>query len=1367
MDEKEEEAHQQRYQDLLQARRHELGDRFDILSKQKAPTLQSLRGDFKSLQLNRQTQRTVPIAELGKGTNGLQKDTVVERLHQNVPEYRKRPQPIRAPMLIWVGDKPEDAVGSLFQPKAQQTHSYVLTWNFGDHADPCLRFSVTRSQDLSVPLVQVRDDKLVRAKFTWYPGVEVRLNNQSEDEMQLDNNESVSYQIGACGTFPIGKKKDYDDAVELGVYGEPEHEEPYYLSDDDMRRLVLLVFESNEAHVKVEKKQDLTTFSADNNPARDLEVFNGLLRDTPTVKVLFLMPEGRGSAKEFVSGIGSDYHFWEQQLQSRVHSRRPKQLDAYYDSDGNIAISPDMVTVDKFANRMHGQYDKAKQQQIAEAERSGQPFFPNPDSFYKYQPDITFPTVEQFAIPHMGVVVRQYQAEISEYALLSTVELEFSIFKATRSYHNKNKTKQQVKVENAYFVVLHPCEALRDRVPLEWSTWTFNWIVHWGGGVQQTEEHLRWNGVVRGMTPEEKTLTGGVALFVCTAPGGREAVRFDDVGSVWRHISQTNKKTAHIEQVYNKLPLERQLDAIRNFISPETPGLEEIRKCFVFRVDDHRGEPINLRTNSTDDLDQHDGKDQLWTQALGLIRSKLNADQYHILDSVCKSLPYPLHCIFGGFGCRKTTTIAMVTVLLCMVGHKVVVSATDHGCLDWFITKLEQCRLELAQAYQTQFQDGSTRSFLRKLKFLRFLPPAVESGMARNDMEGVRKLASNNGTMQFGKIDEEDRKHDTKVQELFSAIAFEQTRQMDNIEAESAEDATSAADRAEASRNRVHDLQDRLDDLKLQYDRVAGKAKEFTYPASCSMAYHISQYVNRVDDLNPDLQHITKDFRTAHQNYNDMNANMDTSKADRKRILKALQAATDDIMTEVLGAADVVAATYVNANHPLVTGAFKPTLAFHEECSKTTMGQAIGLTVFNTIKTHLFVGDPKQLLPAAKGNVGEFQPYAKQSVPSVLVQKGLGVNWVSEQSRMAPTLSEFPSRKFYGGRITDAPEVVEDTPSRVAFREAVASHFGVDHLLVGDHQFVAVNVPNSVAMVGDGNTSLENWGSADAIADFVYALLTGNFTTPVVPDDVLVLCFYKKQCYRIKQALSQKGIRVKDVITVDASQGKDAKYVVLDVVSTSHGPQLLDLLKLAGKEEEATYATISGYMLDQSRWCVALSRAMDGMAMFWNADTLSNALSSRAQWRDRDGDAHILHSLLQEVWDRDIGLWDSRMDSNPVFRGKKMSEAEWEAHLLKMRDRTWNSVRREEKVFQRKFKQRTTAGSISIFTGKDALSPFGVLPSTQHAAARENAQRPGVRVARQDPQARAKASGLSHLPDVAPPKKKKRGKKGKGGRGGG
>ena len=65
--------------------------------------------------------------------------------------------------------------------------------------------------------------------------------------------------------------------------------------------------------------------------------------------------------------------------------------------------------------------------------------------------------------------------------------------------------------------------------------------------------------------------------------------------------------------------------------------------------------------------------------------------------------------------------------------------------------------------------------------------------------------------------------------------------------------------------------------------------------------------------------------------------------------------------------------------------------------------------------------------------------------------------------------------------------------------------------------FVAIDAPESVGMVGDGKTSLENFGLADSVASFVRRLLNGkNYAQEADAKDILILSFYKKQVYFVK-----------------------------------------------------------------------------------------------------------------------------------------------------------------------------------------------------------------------------------------------------------
>ena len=169
-------------------------------------------------------------------------------------------------------------------------------------------------------------------------------------------------------------------------------------------------------------------------------------------------------------------------------------------------------------------------------------------------------------------------------------------------------------------------------------------------------------------------------------------------------------------------------------------------------------------------------------------------------------------------------------------------------------------------------------------------------------------------------------------------------------------------------------------------------------------------------------------------------------------------------------------------------------------------------------------------------------------------------NLMTVQYRMHPSLANIVSSTFYKGALTTAPaiEAKRTRPTPVLFVDVDGHELSKDNSFLNDDEVKAV-IKLAVHERASHPGALIN-----------------------------IITFYKPQMKAISKAVASHAALSKlvDVSTVDSMQGREADVVILSCVRTS---------------------VPIGFLKDQRRLNVAISRAKDMMYMVGNHTTLLNA----------------------------------------------------------------------------------------------------------------------------------------------------------------
>ncbi|KAI8466872.1 MAG: AAA domain-containing protein [Monoraphidium minutum] len=231
------------------------------------------------------------------------------------------------------------------------------------------------------------------------------------------------------------------------------------------------------------------------------------------------------------------------------------------------------------------------------------------------------------------------------------------------------------------------------------------------------------------------------------------------------------------------------------------------------------------------------------------------------------------------------------------------------------------------------------------------------------------------------------------------------------------------------------------------------------------------------------------------------------------------------------------------------------------------------------------VGDPVQLPATVISTIAAAQGY-EQSMFKRLMAAGYPVHMLEVQYRMHPSVSLFPNKQFYGGRLVDG-EGVEARTTRPW------------HALRCFGPFAFYDVRGREA-VPEGSASLVNTDEAGFVLQLFRHMMRH---IPDVKSGVLsvaVISPYKAQVKRLrelfKEALGEELARSVDVNTIDGFQGREKDIVIFSCVRSNDGRRRKGI----------------GFVADERRINVGLTRARCALLVVGNA----RSLSTDERWRN-------------------------------------------------------------------------------------------------------------------------------------------------------
>ena len=256
-----------------------------------------------------------------------------------------------------------------------------------------------------------------------------------------------------------------------------------------------------------------------------------------------------------------------------------------------------------------------------------------------------------------------------------------------------------------------------------------------------------------------------------------------------------------------------------------------------------------------------------------------------------------------------------------------------------------------------------------------------------------------------------------------------------------------------------------------------------------------------------------------------------------------------------------------------------------DEASQMKECETVNTTArFHTARRISCFSDQKQLPPthpeASKSEFTNITSFER------LISVGHEVHLLHRQYRMNPEIARFVSQAFYDTRLINDPSTFNRADAAL-FRPYPTKWYNRAHLSL----FVSVrNVLGRTQIYAKKESkSLVNPANATAVSVIIDAMRDEGIST----SDIMVIVYYAAQVRLTRRWLWYRFGETINVSTIDGSQGKEAKYVIIDVVTPGGGMPL-------------------GFVADARRMNVALPRARDGRIVVVNEGMAARNYKTKA-----------------------------------------------------------------------------------------------------------------------------------------------------------
>ncbi len=274
----------------------------------------------------------------------------------------------------------------------------------------------------------------------------------------------------------------------------------------------------------------------------------------------------------------------------------------------------------------------------------------------------------------------------------------------------------------------------------------------------------------------------------------------------------------------------------------------------------------------------------------------------------------------------------------------------------------------------------------------------------------------------------------------------------------------------------------------------------------------------------------------------------------------------EGLEAQLLKGAQVVFCTLAVSGRQSIQEVIKDRVLIIDEGSQTVEAETI--ISFRTLpKKVLLVGDHQQLPATVISEQAKTLGYSRSMLVRLQRDNNYPHGFLGEQHRMRSEICQWPSQKFYGGRLT----------THASVERRVFPELRNEPLLLPPYSFIHIE-----GVEESSGYSFVNRHEINLFDDLLAYMQTHYLSN--IGQHVRVITFYKEQALALERQLSAKypGITIG---TVDGSQGEEAQIVLVSCVRSN------------------TKGTV-GFVDDENRVNVALTRAKRMLVVAGNANTL-------------------------------------------------------------------------------------------------------------------------------------------------------------------
>jgi hypothetical protein len=262
------------------------------------------------------------------------------------------------------------------------------------------------------------------------------------------------------------------------------------------------------------------------------------------------------------------------------------------------------------------------------------------------------------------------------------------------------------------------------------------------------------------------------------------------------------------------------------------------------------------------------------------------------------------------------------------------------------------------------------------------------------------------------------------------------------------------------------------------------------------------------------------------------------------------RAETSELRDYVLSIADVIVCTLSLAGEQKLYSVTSPNIIFVDEAAKAAEPDLWPAFTHYNPRAYILVGDHKQLHPTVMSKAVEngFAPQLSISPFERFQANGLPSVMFEEQHRMHPEISQLVSKVFYGGKLRDAPNVLDEKVISTRIREYNTEIFSCTSTLM------FINIHQGKRIQAGPNRSSMNFSNMAFVINLVTDLLRRRIAEP---KDILILVPYESQYVGYLTSLTSLAEAEQDIDTrgitvrkIDGFQGGERPISILDLTVT-------------------------------------------------------------------------------------------------------------------------------------------------------------------------------------------------------------------------